>query len=1164
MVEAKLKAGELKAIVSTNSLEMGIDIGALDETALVQAPPSVSSARQRIGRAGHKVGQVSRASFFPTHPQDILESAVLAAAVIMGEIEASRPVERPLDVLAQIIIGMCGVETVSEDFIFETITSSRPYRNLDRASFELVLAMLAGRYADSRVRELKPRIAWDRMERTISARKGALMALYMSGGTIPDRGYYRLRHDKTNALIGELDEEFVWEARTGQTLTLGVQNWRIERITHNDVFATPIQSPSLAPPFWHGEDIGRDFHFSRLIAEFLEQADETLEAPDFIPGLIRDYHLEPDAAQELFEYLKNQKSAVSAPLPHRRHILVEWINAGPSGVPGSQAVIHNFWGLKVNRPFGLALESAWNERYGQRPRIYAANDSISIILADEIKTEELLSLVRVKNLEGLVRQSLESSGFFGARFRECAGRALMLTKPAFNQRLPLWMIRLKSQKLLEATSGFEDFPILLEAWRTCLQDEFDMESLITVLSELEAGSATWSEVHVERPSPMALVSAWRQVNEFMYMRDDPLSGRTSALRQDLLRDVVFNPGLRPRISLEAIKKFEEKSLRLSPGYSPADALELVEWVKERLAVPWSEWLMLLESMRRDHATEAGPAESKAMDKLKIIDRDECNEPLIVARENEPLFDMVWNEPSSKAEFTEQDQEEAVTRLISQWLQFYGPVTTEFVSKTLGLDHQALDLTLEALVEAQKLVIGPLALNNEETLVCDAENLEIILRRSRAEQRPVFEPLPPNQLPLFLANHQGLTIPQEDSEGLARRLEPLLALPETAGLWETEILPARLPGYKPAWLDELFRETDLRWVGGEKKTATFCFESDLDLIHRNEENLEDPEGPAETNKKENDPADILFPDSTARYDYKTLLESTGLSNVQLSDLLWNAAWHGRVSSDSFTSLRRGLELNFKPVEESRSGAAGSKRLLATRRSGFSKRRSLSSWGGAWFRLPEPEPVSDLLELEELKKDRARLVLDRYGVVFREILDREAEPLRWRSLFRSLRLMELSGETLSGIFFDGVPGPQFITPGAFQKLRRKSPSKAVFWINALDPASPCGLGLDSLRGQYPKRTASTHLVFRGEDLVLTSERNGKSLIINIEPDDKDLPLCLAPLKNMLYREFQPVRKIRIETINGAPAAQSPYLEALRISFETTLDYKDIVLFKKFSEY
>ena len=279
-VERKLKAGQLRAIVATNSLELGIDIGALDEVVLLQAPPTLSSAIQRIGRSGHKVGEASRGTLLPTDPQDILHTAVMAGGILSQDIEAVHPVLSPLDLLAQIIVSMTGVETWNLDNLYALLRTSYPYQSLGRRQFDLVVEMLAGRYAGSRLRELKPRIAVDKLENTATARKGALQAVYFSGGTIPDRGYFHLRHNENGALIGDLDEEFVWEAKIGQVFTLSTQNWKIERITHNDVLVTPARPGAAAPPFWKAEENLRDSHFSERIAEFLEAAEELLEEPE--------------------------------------------------------------------------------------------------------------------------------------------------------------------------------------------------------------------------------------------------------------------------------------------------------------------------------------------------------------------------------------------------------------------------------------------------------------------------------------------------------------------------------------------------------------------------------------------------------------------------------------------------------------------------------------------------------------------------------------------------------------------------------------------------------------------------------------------------------------------------------------------------------------------
>ena len=434
-VERRLRSGELRAIVATSSLELGIDIGELDEVVLVQSPPSVAAALQRIGRAGHRVGQVSKARLYPTHAQDFLEAAVLADAVAERDIEPLTPLTNSLDVLCQTIVSMCATETWGVDELFSVIRASSPYHGLPREQFDLVLDMLAGRYAGTRVRELKPRIAYDRIDGTVRANKSALFALYNSGGTIPDRGYYQLRHTDSNALIGELDEEFVWEATIGQTFNLGTQNWQILRITHNEVLVRPGRPGSTSLPFWRAESFNRSFHFSSRIGEYLERAERAFARgteDELQAALTTAAGFEPLAAAELIGYLRRQREFTNTPLPHRHHLLLELIRAGPGGYRGPDAprqlLIHTFWGGTVNRPWGLALEAAWRDRFDSVPDVHADNNAVVVQLQQGLHPEDLLDMVTPDNLNALLRQSLEGSGYFGARFRECAGRALLLTR----------------------------------------------------------------------------------------------------------------------------------------------------------------------------------------------------------------------------------------------------------------------------------------------------------------------------------------------------------------------------------------------------------------------------------------------------------------------------------------------------------------------------------------------------------------------------------------------------------------------------------------------------------------------------------------------------------------------------------------------------------------
>jgi ATP-dependent Lhr-like helicase len=1179
-VERKLKEGALRAIVATNSLELGIDIGALDEVVLIQSPFSISSTIQRVGRSGHQVNQVSLGTLFPTHPKDLLEAAALAPAIPSQDIESSKNVLCPLDVLAQVIVSMVGVETWDINTLFANLKASFPYRHLSREQFDLVLSMLAGRYAESRIRELKPLISIDRLDNTVRARRGALQWLYLSGGVIPDRGYFHLRHQETNARIGELDEEFVWEASVGDTFTLGTQNWQIHRITHNDVFVLPGSPQATATPFWKAEENGRDFHFSERIAQFLEMAEARLDDPNFLKSLEQENFMEPGAAEKLIDFLKRQREATGCTLPHRHHLVIEVVSAGPGGAP--QAVIHTMWGGRVNRPLALALSAAWQARFGYRLELHVSNDCIVLQLPHEIPGEELLSLVTSTRIESLLRTRLEGSGFFGARFRECAGRALLLPRRKFNERMPLWLSRLRSQKLLDAVLNYNDFPILLETWRTCVQDEFDLESLKQVLTELESGAISWTEVRTTHPSPFAQSEGWRQVNQYMYMDDSPRADKISKLRGSLLREVVVTTGLRPAVSRGVVEQFEMKRKRTSPGYSPQTFRELLDWVVERVAISEREWKDLLEAIHKDQGVDPETF-IEFPDKLLQFHPPKAREPLVAAREMLPriinnlysleqdiriesLTHVPLSIESEKYKVYEGEGEESAS-LLGQWLQYYGPVTVEFILRTFGIENERLQLALEDLIDSQKIIQGQLVANGESDEICDSENFEFLLRLIRIESRPTFEPLGIEWLPLFLADYQGIIKPQDNIEGLYHSMEQLLCYPAEAGTWESEILPARLHPYDPSWLDTLIQEEGLLWVGSEGRRVTFCFESDLDLLQ--EESFEEKDfisneadHPTEVIfQGERGPLASLFPDSTGRCDFSTLLRMFKGSGPELLKRLWDEVWQGKVTNDTFITLRRALMNRFKlPETDAANLGKVHQRTSRLRRLSLAERKKGPLFPGNWHLVPRPELPDDLLEMEERRKDRARLLLDRYGILFRELLQREWPALRWSNVFRALRIMELSGEVMSGIFFHGVPGPQFISHRAFRRLQRKLPEEAIYWINATDPASLCGIQLDSIRGMLPARIATTHLVFRGNRLIVVSKRNGKDLIFHVPPEDPDLPEYMVSLRHLLTRKFQPVRRISIETINGERAPQSPYIPILRTSFDITVDYRNVTLYRK----
>ncbi len=1171
-VERNLKAGTLKAILATGSLELGIDIGALDEVILVQAPWSVAEAVQRIGRAGHGVGQTSRGTFLTAHPADMVNSALVARAVAEGGIEPLLPLVAPLDVLAQVLLSMLAFDAWHPDELHAFIRTMAPYQDLSRRQFDLVVDMLAGRYEESRIRELQARISHDRIEQRLEARKGSLQALYASGGVIPDRGYYALRHVHTGAKIGELDEEFVWEARIGQVFTLGAQNWRIRRIGHSDVGVLPAAPGKPAPPFWRAEANQRGFHLSEKIGLFLERAEARLDASDFEAELIAEYAMDQSAARRLIEELKNQRIHTGAPLPHRRHLLMEETSLGTGRAAGRQVICHTLWGGRVNRPLSIALEAAWEERFGTTPQIVCTNDTLSLLLPPDLSGEALLDLVRPEALDALLHRRLAQTGFFGARFRECAGRALLLPRHRINQRMPLWLTRLRAQKLLAAVSGHADFPILVETWRTCLQDEFDLPQLRRLLQELHAGEIARSYVHTAFPSPLARGAVWQQVNQHMYQGDAPTPEKGGRLSADLLHEVSLSPGLRPAIDADLAARFQEKRQRLAPGYAPDSADELLQWLKERLVLPGPAWQDLLQAVTRDHRLDSEFLRHALAEKVVLLKTDGAKGPaLVAARELLPaLREGLYRALGDALDVTLLDgtplPAEALPKKsratgdrplslaaeqLGQWLRFCGPQPPEAIAEALGLPLAHLTPLIAELAEAGLVIVGALLKGGSADEICDQENFEILLRLGRKAAQPVIETRPLPHLALFLGHHQGLTRPG-GRDDLTARLNQLLCWATPAGHWESEILPARLPDYHTDWLDGVMQRHDLGWIGRESQKVLFCFQEELDLI-------------APPAKAAGDTQEIekLFPDDRGRYPFGALENLAQGPAAALNDRLWQWVWQGKVSNDTFAALRRGVETGFKMPDVGTAATAGHSRRPG--RALFQRWRGARPGIGNWFRLDYPNGGSDdgedLLAREERNKDRVRLLLDRYGIVFRELLARELPMLRWSPLFRSLRLMELSGEVLAGHFFDGIDGLQFIAPQILPLLVQALPEEAIFWLNALDPACLCGLDLPQLRGRLPRRLPGVHLVYHGARPVVFSHGMGARLEIWVLADDPRLTEYFGFLDHLLTRRVMPLRRIGIQRINQEPALrQQAYVAVLAKRFEVTVDPKEVTLHRR----
>ncbi len=1150
VVEERLKAGALRAIVATNSLELGIDVGALDEVVLVQSPPALASAVQRIGRAGHGVGQASRGRFVALAPRDLLDAAVCARAVAAGDIEPVRPLEAPLDVLAQALVSMVATGAAPADELYAVIRRAAPYRALPRRVFDLVLEALAGRFADARVPELRPLVSLDRLDGTVRGRPGAERLVYAAGGTIPDRGLFRLRRADGGAPIGELDEEFVWERATGDAFTLGVQTWRIEKITHNDVFVVPSEARQALAPFWRADARHRGHLFGLRIGEFLERAEPRLDDPAFATELRATSYLTTRAADALAAWLREQRERLGGLLPHRRRLVAERAH-DPGGGPG-WLVLHTFWGGRVNQPLALALAASWAERGRGDLRPDYDDGCLAFLLPEHASVRDLLDGVGPDNVDRLLRGVLSRTGTFGARFREAAGIALLLPRRGFGQRTPLWFTRQKAKDLLAAVARRDDFPVTLEAWRSCLDDEFDLPALRARLAELHDGAIELAEVATAEPSPFAAGVVWKRTNELMYADDRP-AGAGAAAHPGLLAEVARSAHLRPRLAPALVAPFRARLQRTAPGYAPRTPEDLLDWLVERQALTRAEWDALGAAVARDHGiTVAELAAGRP-------GRFDLDGPLVTAAQ-----ETAW-----VARAVGGDDDDGLQELLAARLRFDGPVPVDALARDLGADPARVARALEALCADDRVVVDELTEGAAGLEACDAENLERLLRRARGAGRAAasFAPRPLAHLAPFLAAWQGVAAlgatPARgaagaagmDADALRDALEPLLGVPAPADLWETDVLPARVPGYRPEALDALLADSDLGWFGCGTERVAFGLAPDLPLYLA---------GAAD------DAGDVaaLFGGAHGAFAFEDLVARSGRDSAEVGARLWALAWAGRATTETFAPVRRGVETGFRPADASGAagaagvaGAATRGRPRATLRASlraplraplrFGRWQATRPFGGAWRALPVPEPPEDALEEDARDRERARVVLDRYGIVFRDLLARELPALQWGRLFRALRLLELSGEAIGGQFFDGLPGLQFAAPAAFRLLQEGGYEPHAFWVGAADPASPCGLAPPEAGAAWPRRLASTLLVFDGPRLVVTAERRGRRLTLDLPPGHPDLPAALAPLAAQLSRAVRPLRAIACEEVNGAPAATSPYRAALEPLFHVDRD-------------
>ncbi|MCK5570954.1 MAG: ATP-dependent helicase, partial [Spirochaetes bacterium] len=762
-------------------------------------------------------------------------------------------------------------------------------------------------------------------------------------------------------------------------------------------------------------------------------------------------------------------------------------------------------------------------------------------------------LVTADNLEELLRKKLEKTGFFGARFRENAGRALLLPRGGFKKRMPLWLNRLRSKKLLDAVLRYDNFPVLVETWRGCLNDEFDLKNLKMLLDELRTGEVSVDEVHTKTPSPFARGLIWQQTQKHMYEGDTPHAPGTSRLSDDLYREVAFSSHLRPGIGRDQIRRFQEKLQRTASGYSPGTALELLEWVKERILIPVSEWEKLIISMEHDLCKDRDNVLKPVSNKLTLIKLPGSAFPSVIAVESIPkllkALDLDHSQadetPGREAGETSDEKASILENIVGEWLFYYGPVEQSYLTEVFGLDTSLVSEILEVLSGNKSVVIDRLTEGAAVPEVCDSQNLEYLLRLIRAGSRPAFKALDARYLPLFLAELHCLTDRGDSISDLQAAFDKLFGYPADARLWETEFFPSRLKHYFSSWLDTLMQQNELMWFGCGRERVSFCFESDYELFMFNENTEIEDRAPG---IKE------LFPDERGRFSFRDILDYSGISTQKLTDLLWEKTWKGEIFNDSWGSVRKGILTGFKGQDVTGNGQSG-------RRGKINRWKTSSPISGSWYPPGYKPQEPDIIEEEELIKDRVRQLLQRYGILFRELLDRELSFMKWPEVFRTLRIMELSGEVLGGHFFSGISGLQFISHRAFRLLKNGLSEDAVYWMNACDPVSICGVKLEGLPYRLPSRLSSNHLIFHGPNLVLVSRKKGREVQFFVPPADSHIMKYLDFFKTLINRDFMPEPDIKVEKINGLPVDRSPY-RGIFISFGFKKGYRYFVLRRAFS--
>lgn len=1136
-IEDRLKRGDLRAMVATSSMELGIDMGSIDLVIQIEAPPSIASGIQRIGRAGHQVGAVSTGVIFPKYRGDLVACSAAVGAMLDGWVESTHYPRNPLDVLAQQIVAMTSREAVHLDDLYRTLRCAAPYFELPKSSFLSVMDLLSGRYPSDEFSELRPRVNWDRFSNLVSPRKGAQRLAILNGGTIPDRGLYGVfligTDGESGGRVGELDEEMVFECLPGDVFLLGASSWRVMDITRDRVMVLPAPGEPGRMPFWRGEGPGRPLEFGRAIGKLSRELVESSQT-EAVSRLKERHGMQTAAAQAMLQYLNEQRDATGE-LPSDRTVVVECF---PDEIGDWRIVLLSPFGSRVHAPWALLVAARLRRNTDVDIDVTWTDDGIVFRVPE---THELPPLQTYfpdpDDVEEELLREIGGTALFAAKFRENAARSLLLPRQYPGRRTPLWLQRRRSGDLLKVASRFRSFPLLLETYRECLRDVFDMTGFVSLLTDIKQRTIRIREVRSAHPSPYSGAVLFHFAGHFLYENDAPLAERraqTLALDHAQLRELLGTVDLRTIFDEQIVKELNNELQRLK-DFKVRHPDDLHGLLLDLGSLTKAEILLRCE----DESSESGVAVEwlRNLEQSRRVFSFAVNEEkrFAVSEDAGKLRDALGIEPPSDLPpvFLE-DVEDAVIQLVAQYARTHAPFHPGDVAARLGIGIDPVLSALSELASRDRAVEGEFLPGRSGQEWCDTNVLRRLKRRSLAALRQDVEPVAADTLVRFLPDWHGITRPRSGLDGILDVVEQLQGAPLPASTLESEILPARIDNFRASDLDQLFVQQEIIWRGFDSTGSTdgrvglYLTDDYLKLAPSNECLADDIAVRVR----------LLLRQRGALFFDQLTAELHQFPNDLLS-IMWEMVWNGELTNDTLTPLR---SLRSAATTQARSERRGGR--------GFRTRRQsrLPGSEGRWSLLPTSAvTVSAGVSIAPTATERqmaiAAQLIERHGVLTREMLTREEVAGGFAGLYPVLKAMEEAGRVRRGYFVSGLGVAQFAAPGAEDRLRDfrsgEHPTEEVVLLAATDPASPWGNALrwpETPATARPQRVAGARVIVVHGCLAAYWNRTGERLITFL-PAATDLrAVAKKTLAGTLARQAEPGASVLLTRIDGQSPAES----------------------------